>query len=604
MLALGADPAPSHPEPQPPPEIDVPAGWLRLGLHAGEPDFFEKLLALLLEQSGAVAGGIWLAVRTTRGSGLTWKAGSGLPHDDPAWNAWVRARFGELISSRKPLSLPSGPAGKPADPCIFVPLAWDRAGLGVVLLSGPGLSMRAVARLGVFAGWAARLHVRPSPSAAGGMDQACSEALLASAHSAEWPGILAAHLRRQSGAWRASLLREQGDRWRLVAVSGVREVKRRTAESRAIEQDFARLAATQPGAPTSVHRERTMIAVRLEKATGWGLLLEFEKGATPDEVQLRHGLGRLLAVGERVLPQVHAPGWRLSLARALLERPPSTAPRGSRWVLAGVGMLLVIAACLPVTESFEGECELQPAQRYTIVAEVEGRVQDIAVSEGALVASGQVLATLDVSALKTRLEMVREQRQEQEAEARRQQGLQDMTAYRMARLKADQNAQEEFALFEDLRRATIVSPIDGKILSKDLPQKQGTVLRLGDTLCEVGGLNAWNLQIALQEDDLDGFLRALVQRGTLPVAYRLKAGSTIALATEVTSVRQVSEMAYPVEGKNVIFVTVPSVTLPGELLRDLRPGFSGRAKIAGSRHPWASILSRRLVQYLRLHWWL
>ena len=37
----------------------------------------------------------------------------------------------------------------------------------------------------------------------------------------------------------------------------------------------------------------------------------------------------------------------------------------------------------------------------------------------------------------------------------------------------------------------IVAPIDGKILTKDLGQKQGTVLRLGDTLCEVGGMSGW-----------------------------------------------------------------------------------------------------------------
>ncbi len=604
MLAFGTELPPTHPEPQILPEIEVPAGWLRLGLQAGEPDFFEKLLAHLIEQSGATAGGLWLIVRTAKGNGLAWKAGRDLPHDDPAWTAWIRERVRDLVASRKPLRLPHGPNGAPSDPCIFVPLVWERAGLGVVLLSGPDLSVPAVARLGTLAGWATRLHVRQPHTPSGTMDQACADALLASAHSADWPGILAAHFRRQSGAWRASLLRERQDRWRMIAVSGVREVKRRTAESRAIEDAFAWLSVPQPVAKGSAPGERTMLALRFEKASGWGLLLEFEKGAANDEAHVRHGLAGLLQVGERVLPQVHEPGWRLSVARRLLDPSSATGPRGSRWVLAGLGVVALVAAFFPVSETFDGECELQPAQRFTVVSEVEGRVKTISAQEGALVRTGETLAELDASTLKTRLEVVRELREEQEAQARRHQGLQDMTSYRLAKLKSEQHAQEETSLLEDIRRSTIVAPIDGKVLTKDLAQKQGTVLRLGDTLCEVGALNAWNLQIALPEEDLDTFLHALARRGSLPVSYRLKAGSTVRLSAEVKSAQQVSQMAYPVEGRNVVYVTAPGVAIPEELVRELRPGFSGRAKIEGARRPWAAILTRRVVQFVRLHWWL
>jgi multidrug efflux pump subunit AcrA (membrane-fusion protein) len=266
--------------------------------------------------------------------------------------------------------------------------------------------------------------------------------------------------------------------------------------------------------------------------------------------------------------------------------------------------LLAVAAFIPVTETFEGDCELQPAQRFTVVSEVEGRVKTIAAQEGALVRAGETLAELDVSKLKTRLEVVRELREEQQVEALRRQGLQDITGYRLAKLKADQHAQEEMSLQEDIRRSTIVAPIDGKLLTKDLAQKQGTVLRLGETFCEVGALNAWNLQVALPEEDLDAFLVALKRHGSLPVTYRLKAGSTYRLSAEVLSEQQISQMAYPVEGKNVIYVTSPGVAIPGALLRDLRPGFSGRATIEGVRRPWAEILTRRFVQFLRLRWWL
>lgn len=602
LLAREKEPVPLVPARR---EIEVPAAWLRLALDAGAPDFCARLLALLLEQAGASGGGVWLLARTAKGQGLSLKSAVRIPQGDPAWTAWLAEHVRRLVAERKAMSVGTGPAGcsewSAGGPFVFVPLAWEGAGVGVALLSDAAVSLAAATRLGALAGWALHLHVRAGHRHSPADERACTEALLASAHSAEWPGVLAAHLRRQSGAWRASLLRERAGRWQVAAVSGTGEVKRRTAESRAIEQEFGQLVASGSAA---AHRERSTVSLRFGAASGWGALLEFQKGHTPDEAQIIRGLAALLQVGERVLPQVHEQGWRVALARALTERSPVAGPRGSRWVLAGIALLLVVLACLPVRETFEGDCELQPTQRYTVVAEVEGRVQNVAVAEGALVTAGQTLATLDASALQTRLEVVREQRQEQEAEARRQQGLQDMTGYHLAQLKAGQNAQEESSLIEDIRRSTLTAPIDGKILSKDLPQKQGTVLRLGDTLCEVGGLNAWNLQIALPEDDLDAFLRALDRDGKLPVTYRLKAGSTFVLDAEVASGRQVSEMAYPVEGKNVVYVTVPGVTIPEELLRDLRPGFSGRAKISGQVRPWGFTLTRRALQWARLHWWL
>lgn len=587
-------------------EIDVPAGWLNLALRAGEPDFYPQLLAVLLKQGGAEKGGVWLLVRTARGNGLALKAARDIPTDQPEWNQWLQKEVRTLMATRKAAGAVTVPAvaDTPGGPGVVIPLVWEGTAFGVALLQSSPPDLAAAARLGSLAGWAARLQENRPKAASGGGDQSCSDALLASAHSADWPSVLAAHLRRESGAWRATLLRERGERWRTVAVSGSGEIKRQSAESRAIEQEFSRLAAAGADAHETVHRERTAVAIRFGKASAWGALLEFEKGAVAKEEQVRKGLAGLIAVGERVLPQVPEPGWRVSFARKLLDRRRRNSPRGSRWVLLGLVVLLALAAFLPVTETFEGNCELQPAQRFTIVSEVEGRVQSIAVQEGGVVHAGETLAVLDASSLKTRLEVVREQRQEQEAQARRAQGLQDLTGYRLAKLKADQNAQEEASLTEDIRRSTIVAPIDGKILTKDLGQKQGTVLRLGDTLCEVGGMSGWNLQIALPEEDLDAFIEALKTRETLPVAYRLKAASTFALEAAVTSARQFSEMAYPIDGRNVVYVTVPNVSIPAELLRDLRPGFSGRAKVAGRTRAWGLILTRRLTQYLRLHWWL
>jgi multidrug efflux pump subunit AcrA (membrane-fusion protein) len=574
------------------PGLAVPAAWLDLALHAGEPDFFPRLLDRLRAESGATSGGVWLLVRTARGHGLAEKAASGLPGRDAAWSAWLRARLQEVIAERQPKVVPAGP-GTGAAVGMLVPLAWEGAGFGIAWLGDAALEPDAARRLALLAGWAARLHGRRPVGAT--LDHACAEALLASAHSADWPAILTTHLRRQSGARRAALLREERGEWRLVADSNAGEVQRRSSAARDHERRMARaLAATEPGA----------VALRIEGAEGWGALLDFDEGHAATEPQVRRGLAGVLQIAARVLPQFAATGWRVSLAHRLLRRARLASPRGSRWALALLAALGLGAMFLPVTERFEADCELQPVQRFTVAAEVEGRIRAVPVAEGAVVKAGETIAELDATPFRTRLEVAREQRQEQEAQARRHQGEQDMTGYRLARLKGEQAAQEEASLLEDIRHCTVVAPIDGRVLTKDLPQKLGAVLRPGDTVCEIGSLEGWNLQIALREEDLETFLRALEHRGELPVAFRLKAGSTFSLRAAVTSPRQISEMAYPHDGRNVLYVTVPLAALPAALARDLRPGFSGRAKIDGERHPWGRALTRRFVQAVRLRWWL
>ena len=200
--------------------------------------------------------------------------------------------------------------------------------------------------------------------------------------------------------------------------------------------------------------------------------------------------------------------------------------------------------------------------------------------------------------------MVSQQRQEQEARARRFQSLQDLTSYRLSGLKAEQALQEEIRLKEELSAATVLAPIAGRILSKDVQQKRGVLVRPGDALCELGNLERWTLQVALPEEDVAGVVSALQREGTLPVTYRLRSGAEQELKAALRSRAEVGQMAYPVSGRNVVYLTMDGVGIPEELKRELRPGFSGKARLSGSRRPWGMLLTRRLADYLHLHWWL
>jgi multidrug efflux pump subunit AcrA (membrane-fusion protein) len=566
--------------------------WLSLSGRHGNA-FYTELLQILLVESGAAGGGVWLFEARGQQRGLSLKAAHRLPFENPAWEGWLRGCVEKLLKGTTGHASFESMAGNPAvgGPFHFLILRDGTVSALLLLVGSPlpaklaeGLVRRGSAALR----WATLAAAARRSSAAH-----FGEALLESP-SELWPSVLATQMGAFLKAARVGVLYEKKQRWRLAAVSGVGEIRRSSTVSRAMEARFLTLLR---GA-----REAKTKEVGIELAPGWGALLEFEDETSRES--LEKAWAPIAPVVRKALTQCPVPGLRQKAARALLTASTKPGPRHRRSILAGVAVLLALAALIPVRETFEADCELQPVQRASVVVQVDGRVNSVPVQEGASVKAGDTLAVLDTSALSTRLEGVRQQRQEQEARARRFQSQQDLTAYRLSILRAEQAAQEETRLKEDLRAATVTAPIDGRILSKDLSQKQGVLMRAGDLLCELGGLDRWSLQIALPEQEVASLLVALGQQGSLPVSYRLKAGAEVELSAKLTDPRQIGQMAYSASGRNVVYLTVDSVEIPEALRNDLRPGFSGRARVEGLRRPWGRILTRRLADYLHLRWWL
>ncbi len=574
-------------------DSDLPLDrWFSLlGLHGKK--FYERLLQVLLEESGSAGGGLWLFEERGQQMGLALKAAHRLPLENPTWQGWLRNCVEELFKGGGGHASFESMAGNPAVGGPFHFLILREGGRSaVLLLAGGPLPPKEAERL-VRRGNGALSWAALSAAAQKSLPTGLSEALL-EAPSELWPSVVAAQIASFLKASRVGVLYEKKQRWRLAAVSGVGEIRRTSPESRAMEERFLKLLRGD--------REAQGKEVGIELAAGWGALLEFEKETS--RVAVQKALHPIAPVARKALAQCPVPGLRQRAARALLATSLKPGPRHRGVILAGAAVLFVLAALIPVRETFEADCELQPVQRATVVVQVDGRVNSVPVREGASVSAGDTLAVLDSSAVLSRLEGVRQQRQEQEARARRFQSQQDLTAYRLSILRAEQAAQEEARLMEDLRAATLTAPMDGRVLSKDLGQKQGVLLRAGDVLCELGGLDQWSLQIALPEQDVAPLLAALAQQGSLPVSYRLKAGAEVELSARLTSPDQIGQMAYSAAGRNVVYLTLDSVEIPEALRKDLRPGFSGRARVEGRRRSWGLNLTRRLTDVLHLRWWL
>jgi biotin carboxyl carrier protein len=581
--------------PEPRPRDQGDAGqllerWMALPLGEDGP-FYQALLGLLLDHAGVGSGGVWMLERRGEQQGLILKAAQRLPTENPAWQGWLKGCVEELLKCGKRHAVFETTAGAPAvgGPFYFLTLRQGTR-IGVAMLAGGVLEEAWIERLARLGSWALRFPIL-SVTASKGAVAGFSEALLGERLD-RWPAMLADQVCGALRAVRVSIFREQRDRWHLMAVSGVGAVEGGSEEGRKLESIFAERRGTGGTLPG-----RHVAVVPLE---GWGLLLEFEMILARDGVE--KALAPLVPLLKRALPQCAEPGFRLMLARKLLATHSMSAPRNR--ILIGIGALLLMALMVPVREGFEAECELRPTERASVVSQVEGRVAEVKVGEGAEVKEGEVLVQLDTAQVQARLEVVRQQRQEQEAKARRFQSLQDMTSYRLSLLKAEQALQEENRLKQELSIATVSSPISGRVLTKDLQQKRGVLVRPGESICEVGNLDRWTLQVALPEEDVAGVATALEKEGTLPITYRLRAGADVELKAALRSASELGQMAYPVAGRNVVFLTMDGVGIPDELKRELRPGFSGKARLVGSRRAWGISLTRRLSDYLHLHWWL
>ena len=240
----------------------------------------------------------------------------------------------------------------------------------------------------------------------------------------------------------------------------------------------------------------------------------------------------------------------------------------SRWVEYGRKAAVVAAVLIivPWPMRVSTNATVVPAQRRMISAMTGGIVQRVLVHEGDLVSRGQVLAQLDDSDSRLKLDHAQTnfalaQRELAQAESRR-----DLTTAAQARLHAS-IAQAEVKLeTERVADAQLRAPIDGVVVTPKIEEKTGAMLQAGDTLCELVEQQRMAVDMNVAETDL-----ALVRQGE-HVALKLNAFPT---ETFDGTVDRVGARSEPVEGEQ-FFVVRAVFDNSRSLAKD---GMAGRARI-------------------------
>jgi len=151
---------------------------------------------------------------------------------------------------------------------------------------------------------------------------------------------------------------------------------------------------------------------------------------------------------------------------------------------------------------------------------------------------------------------------------------------------------EQIKYLQDrIDRASLVSPIDGRVLSWKKKSDIGGGVEEGEELYRIAPLKTLYARIYVSEDQVVDLEKGF--RGELTVSA--KSGSPIGFVVD-----WISPVAEVVEQKNVFSVRVKLDDNPPWL----RPGMEGMAKIKIGDRKYAWIWTRKVVNWVRMKFWL
>ncbi len=241
--------------------------------------------------------------------------------------------------------------------------------------------------------------------------------------------------------------------------------------------------------------------------------------------------------------------------------------------------------------SVSGSCRLAPAELYVYAAPFDATIEAAPVRPGDTVEPGQVLVEFERDELELRLREALSNRSSQQAQARvlLDEGKTAQYAEARARLQA---LDAEVQLLEDrLARTTLRARVEGIVIAGDLRQDIGRPVQMGEQLVEVAPLDRLLLEMRVAQGDV-----TYVEPGQ-PGTFTTKAQPGREIQFKVGGVRPLPET------QDAASYYIAEAIIPASG-RPLRPGMEGAARVRVGRRHVTWVLTRQLVDWVRLHvWW-
>ena len=420
-----------------------------------------------------------------------------------------------------------------------------------------------------------------------------------------------AKLSSQVQCTRVALGRIDHDQLQIEAVSGVSDLNRRSARSKAIRQvmqeaidatsTLAWPIADNPS--SSVLREFVktcqlagVCVVPLIQGFHTPIVFLFEYADSADwnygVIQRCSDTARVAAPLIEWKREQNSPLRRrfLSLCKEGLRQVTGTEGRVKRVVMA-LGMIGFLYLALGHTEHrVSAPAVIEGAIQRAVVAPYDGFVELAEVRAGEKVAAGDFLARLDDRELQEEQRRLQAELAELVKTHRQAVALLDRSEASIVEARLDQ-AKARLQLIQDqLQRIELRAPFDGIIITGDWSRSLGAPVSRGDVIFEVAPLDAYRIVLKVSDHDISELKAGLAGEVILSAQPREPIPISV---TEITTLAEIDsiEPTFRVEAE------------PTETMSTLRPGMEGLAKVSvGERRRWW-IWTHALTDWVRLQLW-
>lgn len=603
-------------------------------------DFFQRFLALTLEAIDAMGGAIW-SVEDGQARVVAEVSFASAGYSSPVQKQWIDRVLSHTVSTAKscivavqdaPPADPGGVGNEVPHPFFYTPVVLDGK-VHIILQvwlkqAGDPRTYGDVAAFLEGLAHHACLYVRGVQQAALWERDLSSRNMLRL--QSELLGELdpkvlcetsANYLVDLLGCSLTAVFRRKGSRWQLLAASNQEVVDPKAAQSLALSEAAALLPDAEEGGVHPGGQEAEAIANALAaagyKGAAWCHLRPSKNAArqilllgcwneVPGDLEAARRVtvwsaGQLAKALDAATHFHHIPLRPLAAraGRVLRAWNEDRRRRVLTWVVAPV-VLVAGALLLPVPYKIKADCTVVPERTAVVVAETEGKVVSVAVTEGAAVTAGQELARIEDTEQATQLAVSAQQLARWRVEAARAQALGNEAERKIAELGA-RREEENIRRLEYLRSRTVLrSPMDGVVLTRNVQQREGEAMETGKVFCEIGSTGAYDLLLDLRQQDVGPVLAALREGRRLRVDFILHAHSRHPLSGELADVAQVSQLPEMRHSETVFTARIP---FPGEPPEGgIKAGYTGKASILLGRRPWGRNLIGPFLQYWRMNW--
>jgi RND family efflux transporter MFP subunit len=377
--------------------------------------------------------------------------------------------------------------------------------------------------------------------------------------------------------------------FRLLAVSGMATIDRRSESARAIEavlsEAVLRSELTVWPLADGVSRHATFAHQKLASQADAPVLISSPLRFSPDKtVAAWVILGTKELVDKPlIVGLIRASEPRVAACLELLRRSEYNRVRRwfqrltehkRKWLIRSISIIAVIlflALWIPWPYTINCNSRLQPTVRRFVAAPFEGILEKSLVEPGDLVKQDQVLARMDAREIRLQISETTADLKRAEVKRNVQMAKQDQGSAQMAALEKERLDLKLQLLESRSKKLDIKSPTRGIVLRGDQKRAEGMPVSIGQNLFEVAPLDKMLVEVAIPERDFTH-----TQAGQ-KVRVKLDAypGQTI----EGTLIRihpRTEEW-----DNDYVFVGEMLIDNPKEIFR---PGMNGKATIYGKRH--------------------